>query len=72
MTVKDIVRTCTSMIWITFDEDPENYEIIDFKFDNSFAVEKYIKEKLLNHEVYLISALDDILVVSLNDLEMRG
>lgn len=71
MTLKDIVRTCTSMIWITFDEDPESYETIDIKLDNS-SVEKYIKENLLNHEVYLISALDDILVVSLNDLEMRG
>lgn len=70
-TVRDIAQTSVSRIWITFDADPEDYEAIDIKVDRPDNITKYIKEEILNHEVYLMKALDDVLILSLYDLTLR-
>ena len=70
-TVRDIAQTSVSRIWITFDADPEDYEAIDIKVDRPDNIAKYIKEEILNHEVFLMKALDDVLILSLYDLTLR-
>ena len=71
LTVRDIAQISVSRIWITFDEDPEDYEAIDIKVDRPDNITKYIKEEILNHEVYLMKALDDVLILGLYDLTLR-
>ena len=64
MTVKDLISTVTCDLYITFGEDPNNVSP-DIKIMTSVNADDVLCDNILNHEVYLMTAVDDAIYISL-------
>ena len=65
MTVRELCEKTVSEIQITFDEDPHN-GAVDVIIPVSAEPLEILGERVLNSEVNLLLARDDVLVISTN------
>lgn len=67
MTVRELIDVCTCDIWITLGEDPSNcHPDIKISVNNSDDdIKDLLSNDILDHEIYLMLGLDEIIYVSL-------
>lgn len=64
MTVKDLISILTCDLYITLGEDPNNVKP-DIKIMASVNDDDVLGDRILNHEVHLMTAIDDAVYISL-------
>lgn len=64
MTVRDVMDCCTSPVWITFDEDSRNGEIV-VKIEDTLDALDILTDWVLDHEVHLMHCQHERLIISL-------
>lgn len=64
MTVREMMKCCTSSVWITLDEDPITGEL-GVLVKDAVDAEDVLSDRILNHEVHLMHCEDDIIAISL-------
>lgn len=66
MKVRDLFTICPCDIWITLKEDPnDGTPDIKISADNREDAETLLSDEILDHEIYLMIGLDDVIYVSL-------
>ena len=64
MTVREVMKCCTSPVWITLDEDSRNGEL-EILVENTENAEDVLSEWILDHKVHLMHCSGNWLNVSL-------
>ena len=69
MTVREVLDCATCAVWITLGEDP-NRDPIDIKVwcHGDEEEDMVLSDALLNHEVHLMTAISEAILISTNGL----